>query len=411
MQLNEHMGFYISRIEDDFLPYWFRFVDNEYGGILNCINNYGEVLLKEDKFTWSQGRWLWVLSSVYELAEQGILTKIDKNFIKEQMRMTFDFLAKHSIGEKSVCNFRLSRAGKAIIDEDTGRYDSSIYADCFALIGIANYIKTQGLSQFIPIAEKLFLSIVNRIKKGDYLTQPYPVPIGYKAHGIPMIMTNVVTEVVLMKHRFDLDCEQEKHLGKELLDEVFTDFYDGDGLIYEYVKKDEKNKTTVLQNHINPGHTLEAVWFYYEMAELLGCESEYIDTLNKIVKTTFALGWDEEHGGLLRFVGKDGEKPTGECENETYERLILSTWDMKLWWCHSEAMYVLLLFYRLTGDEEMLRLYEKVKKYSFDTFPNKECGEWVQIRQRDGTPEEKVVALPVKDPFHILRNFIKIIEL
>ena len=30
---------------------------------------------------------------------------------------------------------------------------------------------------------------------------------------------------------------------------------------------------------------------------------------------------------------------------------------------------------------------------------------------RDGRPEEKVVALPVKDPFHILRDFMKVLEL
>lgn len=37
--------------------------------------------------------------------------------------------------------------------------------------------------------------------------------------------------------------------------------------------------------------------------------------------------------------------------------------------------------------------------------------EWVQIRTRSGQPEEKVVALPVKDPYHIIRNLILILEL
>ena len=56
---------------------------------------------------------------------------------------------------------------------------------------------------------------------------------------------------------------------------------------------------------------------------------------------------------------------------------------------------------------------EEEKDYAatFSTFPNKELGEWVQIRQRDGSPQDKLVALPVKDPFHILRDFIKVVEL
>ena len=35
-------------------------------------------------------------------------------------------------------------------------------------------------------------------------------------------------------------------------------------------------------------------------------------------------------------------------------------------------------------------------EYVFRTFPSEKNGEWVQIRSRNGLPEEKVVALPVK---------------
>ena len=64
-------------------------------------------------------------------------------------------------------------------------------------------------------------------------------------------------------------------------------------------------------------------------------------------------------------------------------------------------------------DEDFLRLFEKVFDYTYKTFPNpnREIGEWIQIRTRDGAPQEKVVALPVKDPYHIIRNVILIIEL
>jgi N-acylglucosamine 2-epimerase len=57
--------------------------------------------------------------------------------------------------------------------------------------------------------------------------------------------------------------------------------------------------------------------------------------------------------------------------------------------------------------------YQKVHDYSFATFPNPDSaiGEWIQIRDRYGRPRDKVVALPVKDPFHIIRNFLLIIEL
>ena len=63
------------------------------------------------------------------------------------------------------------------------------------------------------------------------------------------------------------------------------------------------------------------------------------------------------------------------------------------------------------GEDEVFKtLYEKMFTYAFTVFPNHEIGEWEQIRKEDGTAEDKVVALPVKDPFHTLRCFIKIVE-
>ena len=99
-------------------------------------------------------------------------------------------------------------------------------------------------------------------------------------------------------------------------------------------------------------------------------------------------------------------------ENETMTKQ-LSDWDSKLWWIHSEALYTSLLCYFNSDDEEFLDWFDKVFEYTFRTFPGKnpEIREWIQIRTRDGKPQEKVVALPVKDPFHITRNLILILEL
>ena len=69
--------------------------------------------------------------------------------------------------------------------------------------------------------------------------------------------------------------------------------------------------------------------------------------------------------------------------------------------------------YLNTGDPELLSWFERIKDYTFSTFPNpdRSVGEWIQIRTREGDPQDKVVALPVKDPYHIIRNVLLIIEL
>jgi len=47
------------------------------------------------------------------------------------------------------------------------------------------------------------------------------------------------------------------------------------------------------------------------------------------------------------------------------------------------------------------------------TFPNPDraVGEWIQIRDRAGRPLDKVVGLPVKDPYHVIRNLMLLVEL
>lgn len=64
-------------------------------------------------------------------------------------------------------------------------------------------------------------------------------------------------------------------------------------------------------------------------------------------------------------------------------------------------------------DDEFVDLYNRAQEYTFKTFPDREndTGEWIQIRDRRGKPANRVVALPVKDPYHIMRNMILIVEL
>ena len=58
-------------------------------------------------------------------------------------------------------------------------------------------------------------------------------------------------------------------------------------------------------------------------------------------------------------------------------------------------------------------MHGSVFEYVFRIFPNPDrtVGEWIQIRDRQGVPLEKCVALPVKDPYHILQDVMLIIEL
>ena len=56
-------GFYENELTNRILAFWLpRCEDREYGGYVNCFDNAGEKLQSYDKYTWSQGRFVWVFS-------------------------------------------------------------------------------------------------------------------------------------------------------------------------------------------------------------------------------------------------------------------------------------------------------------------------------------------------------------
>jgi N-acylglucosamine 2-epimerase len=196
------------------------------------------------------------------------------------------------------------------------------------------------------------------------------------------------------------------------MQEVMQRFCQPDGLVAEMLPLQGPVTDSVLSRHVTPGHTIESMWFVMREAATLG-QPVWIQQAAQAVKKAFEVGWDQEYGGLLRYVDRTGGKPQGAEIGAVYERLVLDTWDTKLWWPHSEALYSTLLAYDLTGDEAFISLYERAHEYVFTTFPNPDqrIGEWIQIRDRQGKPMDKVVALPVKDPYHITRNILLILEL
>lgn len=83
---------------------------------------------------------------------------------------------------------------------------------------------------------------------------------------------------------------------------------------------------------------------------------------------------------------------------------------MKLWWPHAEALPACLLAWELTREKWCIEWFEKIHGWSFKHFPVREFGEWTQRLDREGRPVETLVALPVKDPFHLPRSLIIAIE-
>ncbi|KAF9127253.1 hypothetical protein BGX30_014865 [Mortierella sp. GBA39] len=237
-------------------------------------------------------------------------------------------------------------------------------------MGFAEYAALTGCKEAYTYAVQALKNVEQRLKDGTARSEPYPVPPGHEVHGIREVTA-------------------------------------AGGLAGE-----TKEPETLLMRHINPGHGMESLWFVLTEAAAAPDEG-MIAACAKAMKQTLRMGWDEKYGGLLRYIDLNGGQPRGIklAGAERFEALIAETWDMKLWWPHSESLYACLLAYRVTKDEEFSHWYEKLHAYTFRVFPTERGREWIQIRTRSGMPVGKVVALPVKDPYHVLRNVLLMIEL
>ncbi|MCE5270983.1 AGE family epimerase/isomerase, partial [bacterium] len=163
--------------------------------------------------------------------------------------------------------------------------------------------------------------------------------------------------------------------------------------------------------YICPGHTIEDMWFVMHWA-LRTDDKSLLARAAGTLRWALEKGWDKQYGGIPQFLDKSGRPPEGDTpdglEGHEMVKKLRGNWSNKLWWVHSEALYALLLAREQLDEPWMDEWYARVHDYTFAVFPNPNrlVGEWIQILDREGRPEEKVVALPVKDPFHIARALL-----
>jgi len=427
-------GFYENELVNHILAFWLpRCEDKEYGGFVNCFDNEGKILISHDKYTWSQGRFVWMFSRLSTI-KAPIFSKSQRREFLRLAKNGSDFLIKHCLmnaeeldsaddSAEPRCTFLMDRDGTHKYVDGYNELDMSIYADCFVVIGMAAYACASGDEEAYCFGKKIYESILERVEKGTFKTLPYPLSANFRAHGIPMILSNVTKEMYDAAKSLDPEYTDvlKHHLDYFVMD-ILHNFADETSVIREVIASDNQKVNGLLGQHINPGHTLEDMWFMMDAAEVLD-QPPVAARAMEIAKKTLEVGWDPKYGGILHYADVDGRNPETvfsselleECElyGEPTEKQVIGGWGDKLWWVHSEALYTTLLCYLRSRDKQFWDWHEKIVDYAFKTFPNRdpEIREWKQICMRDGRPQEKVVALPVKDPFHITRNLILILEL
>lgn len=379
--LKEYLDIYRSFLMDDILPYWRKHGrDTENGGFLNCMNDDGS-LLSEDKYMWSQGRGLWTYAHVFG----GYDTSTE---VKEFTQKTCRFLTENAIDENGDFSNRLSRTGE--------RLDGpiSIYSDMFTSIGLVEYWRAFGDRDMLELARRTAKRIAERIQRPDFTdVAPFKLRPGYHLQGVLFLSLNMLTP--LIEETGDTELEAEAARCVRMILDKHRDLRRGINI--EMLDPEWKECDFPQGRDYVPGHGVECAWILMLEAKRKN-DGALMEQALAILRNHIERGWDDEYGGLFWWLNIDGEKP--------FEK----NWQCKLWWPHSESLLALMLAYEFSGDEWFMDWFERMHDYSFATFTDRENGEWKQRLDRTGNPITQTLVLPVKDPFHLPRAVMGVIE-
>ena len=94
----ELLHFYEAELFERILPFWMqRGIDRTRGGFYTCFSNSGDRLLHRHKFTWSQGRFVWLLSRLSR-AFKGFRPQSELDEYLEWAGRGAEFLMRHGTG-------------------------------------------------------------------------------------------------------------------------------------------------------------------------------------------------------------------------------------------------------------------------------------------------------------------------
>ena len=365
--------FYRDSLLEDTLPFWLpRSIDDEHGGYLVMRDRDG-TLLDDDKPVWFQGRFAWMLATLYNTVEPR----------EEWLRGALggvEFLKRHCFDADGRMFFLVTRDGRPI------RKRRYFYSEAFAVLAFAATARATGDDGLAQQARELF----RRCMEYDDGTRPLDPKFAATRPaiglGVPMIFLNVAQQLC---DSVGDDFAAAKIDG--LIERIRMFVNDDLGCVMECVAPDGGFIDHVQERTITPGHAIEGAWFILHEARRRGGDRELEALGLKMLDYSWRQGWDDEHGGILYF-----RDPTG--------RPVMEYWqDMKFWWPQCEAIIATLLAWRITGDGRYATWHRMIHAYAHGQFHDPEHGEWFGYLHRDGRVSTALKGNHFKGPFHLPR--------
>jgi len=382
MTLSELKTTLHDHLENDIVPFWLDYsVDWENGGLFSCIADDGQIL-DTNKYMWSNARALWTFAALYNRIDE-------RDLWRRAAENQYRFIKRCGRDEDGYWVFLVDEKGNVVEGEN------SIVTDAFAIYGLIEYFRMTGDEEALAIAKETCEGCRERLARpGTYKTAPYPTPEGMKPHREAMQFSLAFCE---LGHELNDEAILAEGLnyGRDVLD----NFYRQDRDVHlEYLGLDNSVWDTPAGRAMVPGHGIESFWFQIHNFTRIG-DSHRARRAARAMRCCFERGWDPIHGGLLLGIDAEGKEPP-----------YWKNWEKEIWWPFTEALPGALMAYEQLQEDWCLEWYWKCHRWAFEHFPDREHGEWTQRLDREGNKIDTLIALPVKDPFHLPRGLIVAIQ-
>jgi N-acylglucosamine 2-epimerase len=376
---------YKNELLENCVPFWLNnSVDMEYGGYLSFLDRKGKPYANW-KYCWPQGRGSYMFSKLYNTIEK-------KEEWLRASKSGIDFITKYIIRKDLRVHNKLTREGQLV-----NRLPAEIFGEAFVALGLVEYAGAAGKEEYLSKGKEIFWNSIKIIENGTLDKLSNDLSSQYIWHGPSMILMNVAQEM----REIEDDSKLTKLIAKYVQDELYTYTKDEYKIMFERVRPDGSvDMDNPEGRSVTPGHCLESAWFCLREGLALS-DQKIIDRSCDLIEWTMEMCWDNKHGGLYNFLDYKG-LPPGHHDEGWGENM---DWDEKLFWVHSEGLYAILLAYSVNKDNKFLQLFEKLHRWTFEHFPDREYGEWYGYLRRDGSISQDLKG-GIKAFFHIPRALL-----
>lgn len=379
----------------DIIPFWeSRILDPESPGYLIGYDSCGN-LTDTRKHGWFVGRTMYQFSALYNEVEQREawfeIARAGRLF------MDGSFYAGNGRFQKTV-----SREGEVL--EGT----TSIFTDHFLVKGLYQYIlalknRQEAYEEDLQLAkfltEKLF-----RHSRDPMILKSEGIPGGFQKHAV-----NFMNLIVALEARKVFGSAYDTLLDTWVRKSLYEFANDQYLKAFEYIGPDGKPILTGPGRLMDPGHTMESLWFSMEAGRQLN-RPDYIRRAGDVVDWVIESCFNETYGGFYQHADVLSGTPEAEYRSTMYGDIPVS-WDDKIWWVQAECLTALAYSALYNENETHMTYFKKQLDYAETYFHDKAHGEWYSILHRDGSMAYGAKGFELKGPYHVPRCLMQLMTI